>query len=172
MLQMLLKRLIIKCTRLAKEQLITKTLDNQQIDLIRQFNVLVDLNFKTKRTVRDYAELLNRSPKTLSNLFGKYNQKSPLQIIHERIILEARRLLSYTDLSSKEIAYELGFEEVTPFNKMFKKITDSSPSEFKKMLKTVPSGEKLTILKEKTTIYCLSFTAIFVLKIKFKIIHF
>ena len=48
MLQMLLKRLIIICTRLAKEQLIVKKLDNEQIDIIRKFNVLVDTHFKNQ----------------------------------------------------------------------------------------------------------------------------
>jgi AraC-like DNA-binding protein len=52
--------------------------------------------------------MLNKSPKTLSNLFKKYNEKSPLQIIQDRTILEARRLLRYSDKSIKEIAYEIG----------------------------------------------------------------
>ncbi|MDX2304958.1 MAG: helix-turn-helix domain-containing protein [Microscillaceae bacterium] len=141
MLRMLLKRLIIKCTRLAKEQLITQKLDNTQIDLIRRFHVLVDIHFKKKRQVKDYADMLYKSPKTLSNLFAMYKQKSPMQIIHERIILEARRLLAYTDKSTKEIAYELGFEEVSPFNKMFKKMMQVSPGEFKKQIHTDYSGK-------------------------------
>ena len=137
MLRMLLKRFIIKTTRLAKVQLITKDLNAGQVDIVRQFNVLVDMHFKTKKRVGDYAGLLNRSTKTLSNLFAKYNQKSPLRIIHERIVLEAKRLLMYSNYSSKEIAYELGFEEVTTFNKIFKKITQQTPTDFKKSLQPV-----------------------------------
>lgn len=134
MLRMLLKRLIIKLTRLAKQQLITNDLDNAQIDLIRQFNVLVDLHYKTNKQVREYADMLNKSPKTLSNHFSLYNQKTPLQIIHERIVLEARRLLMYTDFSAKEIAFQLGFDDVSAFGKMFKKVTSTSPIDFKKSL--------------------------------------
>lgn len=70
--------------------------------------------------MQEYADLLNKSPKTLSNLFSIYNQKSPLQIIHERISLESKRLLVYTDKSTKEIAFELGFEEVAHFSRFFK----------------------------------------------------
>ena len=81
MLQMLLKRLIIMSTRLAKEQLVTRELNNDQIEVIRKFNYFVDMHYKTKRKVSDYAELLFKSPKTLSNLFSIYNQKSPQQII-------------------------------------------------------------------------------------------
>ena len=132
MLQVLLKRMIIKSTRLAKEQLITKKLDNRQIDTIRQYNVLVDLHFKKKRQVQDYADLLHKSPKTLSNLFKTYNAKSPLRIIHERIVLEAKRLLYYTDKSISDIAFDLGYEELAPFSKLFKKIEGITPSKFQK----------------------------------------
>lgn len=136
MLRSLLKRLIIKVTRLAKEQLITKELDDKQIDIIRKFNVYVDVHFREKRHVSDYAEMLFKSPKTISNLFAKYEQRSPLQIIHDRIVLEAKRLLLYTDKTVKEIAFELGFEEVGSFHKLFKKVTLQTPQQFKLEMKS------------------------------------
>lgn len=135
MLIMLLKRLIIKITRLAKSQLSITGLSNQQIDVVRRFHVLVDRHFKTHKRVSEYADMLHKSSKTLSNIFSKYHGQSPLQMIHERIIMEAKRLLRYSDLSSKEVAYELGFEEVASFNKMFKKITNQTPLTFKKSKK-------------------------------------
>lgn len=131
MLRMLLKRLIIKTTRLAKVQLVTPDLDDQQVDIIRKFNVLVDMHFREKRHVADYADLLFKSPKTLSNLFAKYNHKTPLQIIHERTVLEAKRLLLYTDKTAKEIAHEIGFDATGPFHKLFKKVTGFTPQQFK-----------------------------------------
>jgi AraC family 4-hydroxyphenylacetate 3-monooxygenase operon regulatory protein len=142
MLQVLLKRVIIKCTRLAKEQLITKDLTNNQVDIIRQFNVLVDTHFKEKRQVQDYADLLHKSPKTLSNLFKTYNNKPPLRIIHERIILEAKRLLYYTDKSISDVAFELGYNELPPFSKLFKKVEGVTPSKFQK-------SEAFTVLSKK-----------------------
>jgi AraC-like DNA-binding protein len=135
MLRMLLKRLIIKLTRLAKEQYITPELTEPDLNLVRRFNLLVETNYRTHHAVSDYADLLNKSPKTLANLFALYNQQSPLQVIHQRIALEARRLLLYTDKSTKEIAYELGFDEVPHFSRFFKKQVGLPPSEFKEQMK-------------------------------------
>ena len=67
--------------------------------------------------------------------FAKLN-RSPLQIIHKRIVLEAQRLLSYTDKTAKEIAYEVGFEDASHLSRLFKKYTSQSPSVYKKGLKT------------------------------------
>ena len=132
MLQMLLKRFIILTTRLAKAQRIVHTLDDAQVDTIRQFNVLVDVHFREKQSVRAYAELLHKSPKTLSNLFAAYGHRSPKQIIQERIALEARRLLHFTDKQTQEIAYELGFEDPGYFSRFFKKIVGETPSAYKR----------------------------------------
>ena len=73
-------------------------------DIIRQFYVLVDNHFKEKKQVQDYAEMLYRSPKTLSNLFSLYGLNSPLRIIHERVDAEARRLLLYTSKTPRKSA--------------------------------------------------------------------
>jgi AraC family transcriptional activator of pobA len=133
MMQVLLKRLIIIATRLGKEQYITaKELTTDKLDIIRKYNFLVETHYRTKHQVKFYADMLNKSPKTLSNLFALYNHKSPLLVIQERIILEAKRLFFYTDKSSKEIAYYLGFEDSAHFGKFFKKHTSFSPSDFKK----------------------------------------
>ena len=134
MLQMLLKRLIIMSTRLAKNQLVVKTLNNEQIEVIRKFNFLVDIHYKTKRKVSDYAEMLFKSPKTLSNLFSIYNQKTPQQIILERLALEAKRLIHFTDRQNQEIAYELGFNDPAHFSRFFKKMTQKTPSEYRESL--------------------------------------
>lgn len=133
MLRMLLVRLIIQITRLAKKQYLgSQAPSEDKFNIIRQYNLLVEIHYRKQHQVQFYAGLLNKSPKTISNIFSLYNNKTPAQVIQERIIAEAKRLFYYTDKSVKEIADDLGFEEVAHFSKFFKNYTSQSPSELKK----------------------------------------
>jgi len=134
MLQMMLKRYLILCARLYKQQKQFPE-ETKKTDIIREFNFLVESHFKTKHTVADYADLLNKSPKTISNTFSKIGSKTPLQYIQERKMLEARRLLHYTTMQIKEVAYAIGFEDIQSFSRFFKKQQGISPSEFKNSIK-------------------------------------
>lgn len=134
MLQSMLKRFIILCTRIYKKQNSFSELNTKETDIVREYNYLVEIYFKTKHTVHDYADMLNKSPKTLSNLFAKLSDRSPLQIIQDRKMLEARRMLRYTDKTIKEIAYDLGFEDVQTFSRFFKKQESISPINFRNNL--------------------------------------
>jgi AraC family transcriptional activator of pobA len=136
MLLVLLKRLIIYATQLAKSAFAPpRKIPENKFHMLRKFNLLVEANFKTEHSVSFYAQQLCKSPKTLSNLFAIYNQKTPSQIIQERIIAEAKRLLLYTDKSIKQITFELGFEDVSYFSNFFKKNAGVSPSDFKASIK-------------------------------------
>ncbi len=112
-----------------------KKLQDERFHIIRKFNLLVEANFKSEHGVSFYADQLFKSPKTLSNLFAIFNQKTPSQIIQERITIEAKRLLCYTERSIKHITYELGFEDVSYFSSFFKKNTGLPPSDFRVHLK-------------------------------------
>ena len=138
MLIMLLKRLIIMITRLARAGSFPDVkLTDDRFHILRKFNLLVEMNFRAQHSVSYYAGRLNKSPKTLSNLFALYNHKTPIQIIQERILIEAKRLLFYTDKSAKQITYELGFDDAAYFSNFFKKHTALSPSEFRNNKKMV-----------------------------------
>ncbi|GAA4108312.1 helix-turn-helix domain-containing protein [Aquimarina addita] len=138
MLRMLMARFIITTTRLIKQQSDFKDVYKDQVALIREFNLLVEFNFRKEHSVAFYAERLFKSPKTLSNSFSKL-KRSPLQVIHNRIVLEAKRLLLYTDKSAKEIAYEIGFDDASHLSRMFKKHTTFSPSDFRKQQASIKS---------------------------------
>ena len=139
MLRSLLKRLLIVSTRLLKDKFPDASVGLSQMELIRQYNILVEKHFKELHKVKEYAALLHKSPKTLSNLFSRHINKSPLNVINDRIILEAKRLLLYSDLSSDEIAVQLGYSDSGHFSKFFKRHTGSSPSTFKKLKLTAVS---------------------------------
>lgn len=132
MLRTLLKRLIIKSTRMAKAQTNgCLQLTDERLDVIRQFNLLLEVHYRQEHEVVFYAGLLNKSPKTLANLFRLCNYASPSSIIHNRIILEAKRYLYYTNKSGKEIGYELGFDSAAHFSRFFKLKTGANLSDFR-----------------------------------------
>lgn len=140
MLRVMLKRLLIKSSRLIKDTLPDPAIPSAQLDIIRQYHILVEKHFKEKHQVSEYADLLFKSPKTLSNLFKKTGDKSPLKIINERITLEAKRLLLYSDKNAEEIAYELGYKEPAHFSKFFKSQIGTPPATFKRNNKNTSSN--------------------------------
>jgi len=131
MLQMMLKRFIILCTRIYKSEYSLLNVKTNGWDIIREFNFLVEIHFRKEHTVAAYASLLNKSPKTLSNYFLKLGRGRPLHIIQERIMLEAKRLLRYSDKTVKEIAYEIGYEDVQAFSRAFRQKEGIYPSDFR-----------------------------------------
>ena len=135
MLRIILKRFIITCTRIAREKFFVDRKKEKRFDIVRQYYVLVDKHFKEKKQVQDYADMLCRTPKTLSNLFSEYGFPTPLRVIHERVEAEAKRLLLYTNKSAKEIGNILGFEDLAAFSRFFKKMTQESISEYRKRKK-------------------------------------
>lgn len=135
MLRIVLKRFIITCTRIARQRFGVGQEKEKTFDIIRRYYVLVDRHFKEKKQVQDYADILCRSPKTLSNLFSTCGLPSPLRVIHDRIEAEAMRLLLYTHKSAKEISSILGFEDLSAFSRFFKKMTGESVSDYRKRVK-------------------------------------
>lgn len=136
MLRMLLKHFIIACTRMARQHYKISNDNISRFDIIRQFYILVDTHYKEKKQVQDYASMLYKSPKTLTNIFSEYKLTSPLRVIHERIYSEACRLLLNTEKSAKEISDILGFEDIATFSRFFKKMSGDSISDYRKRVKT------------------------------------
>ena len=130
MLRVLLKRLLIKSSRLVNMESDMISLPSQ-FDVIRRFHILVEKHFREKHQVSDYARLLHKSPKTLSNLFKKAGYTTPLTVINDRVLSEAKRLLLFSDKTAEEIAYELGYKEGAHFSKFFKTHTGFPPVGFR-----------------------------------------
>lgn len=130
MLQTYLKQFIIHAVRVQKEHHTIKK--DEETKLFKDFSVLVEQNFKTLHTVTEYANRLGLSPKSLTKHFNKIGNQTPSDFIKNRIILEAKRQLIYSNDSVKQIAYKLGFNDAAYFTRFFKKATLKSPLQFKK----------------------------------------
>lgn len=109
----------------------TAVFDDKKVQLIKFIN-LIDENYTKGLSVSEYSKLLFISSRTLSDLTNQQLNKTPSQMIKERIILEAQRLLLYSDLNVNQIGYRLGFDDPSYFVKYFKKHTKQSPLEFRK----------------------------------------
>lgn len=145
MIRTYVKQIIIRATRNWKKQHLnndTIKIPGSELDVFRDFSRYLEIHFREKHNVADYAELLHIAPKTLTHKFKNLNIDSPNQLIINRILLEAKRLLFYTDKPVKEIAYDLGYEDPAYFNRLFTNKTGNTPSNFKK---NYSSGKKYNI---------------------------
>ncbi|RZL20439.1 MAG: helix-turn-helix domain-containing protein [Pedobacter sp.] len=134
MIRTYLKQLLIKSTRLWKVQHLDGVIaakPNTDLEFFRKFTQLVEASFKLKHNVADYADMLLIAPKTLAHRFKRLNLPKPNEIIKNRIILEAKRLLVHTDMTAKEIAYALGYDDPAYFSRLFFIKTGVTPSAFR-----------------------------------------
>lgn len=105
--------------------------ENSGVCMLRDFKNLVNQNFQQWHKVSEYAPSLHISPKHLSHTIKNLTGKTAKEVIQDRLTLEAKRLLFHTDLSIKEIAYQVGFEAPLHFSSFFKKQTGQSPSQYR-----------------------------------------
>lgn len=106
---------------------------SRQYSLFVKFRDLVEEHFITKRTVQEYADMLYITAKHLGEIVKQETGRNALQIIHSRLYLEARLLLTTSTLSVKEISDQLNFDTSSHFSRFFKKFADENPSDFKKI---------------------------------------
>ena len=96
-----------------------------------RFVDLIEKNFAKHHSVKFYIETMRISQTTLAAHTQQYAKISPLKLINDRIILEAKRMIRYSDLRIKEIAFDLGFKDDSYFAKLFKRNVGMSPVEFR-----------------------------------------
>jgi AraC-like DNA-binding protein len=101
------------------------------------FKKLVNESFLTHQPVSSYASSLNVSPNYLNALCKKHEGRSAIQLIHERLLLESKRLLYATDMDIKEISFHLNFEDVPYFNRFFKKHTNLTPVQYREQSRKI-----------------------------------
>ena len=105
--------------------------------LLKNFQKLIDQNFRTLRMPKEYAALLYITPNHLNALCNDLLGISAGEVIRRRVGLEAKRLLVNFDLSITEIAGQLNFQDNSYFTKFFKKLEGVTPEEFRNEMKTL-----------------------------------
>jgi YesN/AraC family two-component response regulator len=93
----------------------------QKYQTLIRFKQMVQAHYKELKQVRDYASQLHITPLYLNEIAKEITGFSASYWIHQQIMLEAKRLLYYTDLDIKQIAFELGYEDHAYFSRFFKK---------------------------------------------------
>ncbi|WP_207534725.1 helix-turn-helix domain-containing protein [Desertivirga arenae] len=101
--------------------------------LLRNFQQLIERHYTSLRLPKEYAELLYITPNHLNALCNDLLGIPSGEVIRNRVILEAKRLLVNLDLTIREISYQLNFNDNSYFTKFFKKYVGLTPEEFRKM---------------------------------------
>ncbi len=129
---LLLKTCVLKMEVSSGNQQQELSSNDHKNRLVQEFRKMVNMYFREKKTTKDYAEPLSITPNYLNALVKDKLGKSAGIVIRNRVILEAKRLLSHTVLPVRQIALELGFTDNSHFGKYFKNATKTTPETFRK----------------------------------------
>ncbi|WP_220762821.1 helix-turn-helix domain-containing protein [Flavobacterium sp. UMI-01] len=125
----LLTVILILCSELTNEN---QSDSNKKMEIFSKFTKLLKKQYKSYHQVNYYAESLNISTEVLTRVVKRSCNKTPKQLIDEYLLLEAKRLLYWSNITVREVAWELGFETDAYFNRFFKKFTNTTPKEYQK----------------------------------------
>lgn len=131
----ILADIYINLSRLYQSNIQIKYTNQNYISKLRSFENLLEQHFKTLKSATAYADLMNISTKHLNRVCSECINKSTSEIITDRIILEAKRLLSQESHSISDIANQLGYDDTAYFGRLFKKHCKASPIQFRTLYK-------------------------------------
>nr|WP_320118900.1 helix-turn-helix transcriptional regulator [uncultured Marinifilum sp.] len=126
----LLKNFLIQIERSKRERIEIPC--NDSFSLYLKFRKKLEENVNYKVRVSDICDQLNVSPKQINIAVKLFANTTAKDYIKDRVILEVKRLLVYSTLSVKEIAYEIGFDDPTNFTKYFKNHVNMLPTDYQK----------------------------------------
>ena len=121
-----------KCALLGQKEIAERSATTSGVpELVGRFQEMVEKNFREMHEVQQYATKLNVSPDYLSKIVKKYLDTSSQEYILDKLLLEAKRLLVFTNLSNKEVAYHIHIEDPSYFGRIFKRKTGLTPNEYR-----------------------------------------
>ncbi|MET0635322.1 MAG: AraC family transcriptional regulator [Chitinophagaceae bacterium] len=113
---------------------ITRTNTARHMEIYKNFKHLLELHFKESKEIGFYSEQLHLSQRHLNRLLKEATDKTAADMIRGRSMLEARRLLNYTQMNIAEIAWSLGYQDQSYFTKLFRKETGQTPQAYRQSM--------------------------------------
>lgn len=138
-----LRLLLVAAARLRQERLIAAAAPpGADLALFARFRALVETGFRESRTVPSYAAALGVTAKRLGTACRRAGGRPPMEIVHARRMLEARRALLYTSMSVAEVGYALGFQDPAYFSRFFTRRSGVPPRDYRasRQPATIASG--------------------------------
>lgn len=99
---------------------------------LQNYQALIEKQFRQQPSIERFAEQLGMTSAHLNLLCRRLADRSALQLLHERLLLEAKRQLTYTNMTIGQVADSLGFSEPAYFTRFFKRLTGLSPRDFRR----------------------------------------
>jgi AraC-like DNA-binding protein len=130
-MQSMLKTCLGIFTSLFEKEILERTVQTRPSAITSQFRKLLSQHFKTVKSPSEYAGMLSITSSYLNEVVKETSGQPVSHWIQNEVIMEAKRLLYYTDLSIKEIAFGLGYEDHTYFSRLFRKVTGRSAGQFR-----------------------------------------
>jgi AraC family transcriptional activator of pobA len=139
----LLKVFLLKLMQVKEQQFTSHDVNQKRV---YAFFMLLENHYQEVRNIEFYAEQLGISAKRLNQILKENLDKTGMQLIHDRVILEAKRNIIHSERTIKEIAYHLNFSDRPYFSRFFKKQTGQTPEEFQKEVRNHISSKFNTLV--------------------------
>lgn len=141
-----LRIFLVRATRLKlQQQDLTSSPAGRIPPMLADLKRLIEEQFRVRHAPADYASLLHISPKALARLVKTHLNKTLTELIRERVMRQAKWELLHTRKPVKEVAAELGFDDLFYFSRLFKRATGCSPTFFREFETAIRGGSNLSM---------------------------
>jgi AraC family transcriptional regulator, transcriptional activator of pobA len=142
----LLRLLLIAASRLLIRDELTQ--GTNDIQILHRFRQLVELGYRSRKKVSDYCLDLNLTYDRLHDICQRNLNRSPLSLVHQRMLLDATTRLQQSDESIHSISEQLGFNDPSRFSHFFKRAMQVSPHRFRRLAQAERTSQRDTALRE------------------------